>query len=45
MSEEIRIVIAEDHDFFRKGLRHTLENTGSFRLVAEASDGVTATRR
>ncbi|HYR84432.1 MAG TPA: response regulator transcription factor [Terriglobia bacterium] len=42
MTEEIRIVIADDHHFFRSGLRHGLQKASSLRLIAEASDGVTA---
>lgn len=42
MSEQLRIVIAEDHPFFRKGLRTALENAASLEVVAEASDGLTA---
>jgi DNA-binding NarL/FixJ family response regulator len=38
----IRVVIAEDHQFFRDGLRTALEQEPLFRVVAEASDGVTA---
>jgi DNA-binding NarL/FixJ family response regulator len=42
MGAEIRIVIAEDHPFFRDGLRNALDNEKGFRVVAEASDGLTA---
>jgi DNA-binding NarL/FixJ family response regulator len=42
MKGEIRIVIAEDHPFFRDGLRRALESEPSFRVVAEASDGPAA---
>jgi DNA-binding NarL/FixJ family response regulator len=42
VSEEIRIVIAEDHPFFRDGLRRALENSRSFDVVGEAADGLTA---
>lgn len=45
MSEEIRIVIAEDHPFFRDGLRKVLEKEGGLNVVAEASDGLTALER
>jgi DNA-binding NarL/FixJ family response regulator len=40
--EETRIVVAEDHPFFRDGLRLVLESAPSLRVVAEAADGVTA---
>ena len=42
MSDEIRIVIAEDHPFFRDGLRQALAHSRRFTVVAEASDGLTA---
>jgi DNA-binding NarL/FixJ family response regulator len=42
VGEEIRIVIAEDHPFFRDGLRRVLEKAESVKVVAEASDGLTA---
>ena len=42
MTGDLRIVIAEDHPFFRDGLRSALEKEKGLRVVAEASDGVTA---
>jgi DNA-binding NarL/FixJ family response regulator len=42
MPREISIVIAEDHPFFRDGLRRALESQPGVRVVAEASDGRTA---
>lgn len=42
MSNEIRIVIAEDHHLFRDGLRRALESDKSLHVVAEASDGLAA---
>jgi DNA-binding NarL/FixJ family response regulator len=42
MTGEVRIVIAEDHPFFRDGLRRALESEPSFRVVAEAGDGPAA---
>ena len=42
MAAEIRIVIAEDHPFFRDGLRRALEAEPRFHVVAEAGDGRTA---
>ena len=35
-------MIAEDHPFFRDGLRRVLDKAGSFHVVGEANDGVTA---
>lgn len=36
---EIRIVIADDHPIFRKGLRGTIETDPELKIVAEAEDG------
>lgn len=36
---EIRIVIADDHPIFRKGLRSTIESDPKLKIVAEAEDG------
>jgi DNA-binding NarL/FixJ family response regulator len=36
---EIRIVIADDHPIFRKGLRSTIETDPKLKIVAEAEDG------
>ena len=44
MNEMLRIVIAEDHPFFRDGLRRALETEKGFRVVAEAGDGASALR-
>jgi two-component system, NarL family, nitrate/nitrite response regulator NarL len=43
-SEGIRIVIADDHPIFRRGLRHLLEAEPGFAIVGEASDGEEAIR-
>ena len=42
MADEIRIVIAEDHPFFRDGLRRALDAEPGFLVVAEAGDGGSA---
>jgi len=42
MPEQIRLVIAEDHPFFRDGLRRALEKSGAFQVVAEVADGPAA---
>ena len=34
-----RIVIADDHPIFRRGLRHLLESEPGFSVVGEAADG------
>ena len=35
-------IIADDHDIVRRGLRGIMESESSCRVVAEASDGLTA---
>jgi DNA-binding NarL/FixJ family response regulator len=42
--DAIRIVLADDHDLFREGLRHLLEKIPSFEIVGEAADGREAIR-
>jgi DNA-binding NarL/FixJ family response regulator len=42
MTDTIRIVVAEDHQLFRDGLRQALAADGTVAIVAEASDGRTA---
>lgn len=42
MSENIRIVLADDHQVVRQGLRALLQSTPGFTVVAEASDGLRA---
>ncbi|HVB65961.1 MAG TPA: response regulator transcription factor [Nitrolancea sp.] len=45
MSEQsIRVVVADDHDLFREGLRQLLETIPSVQIVGEASDGQEAIR-
>jgi DNA-binding NarL/FixJ family response regulator len=44
MSEQTRIVIADDHALLRGGLRQIIEAERSFAVVGEASDGETALR-
>jgi len=41
-SQNVRIIIADDHPIFRDGLRRLLESERDFEVVAEASDGVEA---
>jgi DNA-binding NarL/FixJ family response regulator len=40
----IRVVVADDHDLFREGLRQLLETIPSVEIVGEASDGQEAIR-
>jgi len=42
MPEPIRVVIAEDHPFFRDGLRRALEKCDGFEVAGEAADGISA---
>jgi DNA-binding NarL/FixJ family response regulator len=44
MTPTISIVIADDHPLFRKGLRQSIEEDLSLRIVGEASDGAAALR-
>ena len=40
--DEIRIVIADDHDLLREGIRALLAPTADIRVVGEAADGAAA---
>lgn len=40
----IRVLLADDHDLFRAGLRVLLQDLGGFEVVAEAGDGRDALR-
>lgn len=44
MTERKKIVIAEDHQLFREGLRSMLESRGDVEVAGEASDGLEAIR-
>ena len=43
--EPIRVVISDDHDLFRRGLRMVLEAEEDIEVVAEAADGQEAVAR
>jgi DNA-binding NarL/FixJ family response regulator len=40
----IRVLVADDHPFFRQGLRGMIEGNGDLELVGEAADGDEAVR-
>lgn len=42
MSEAIRVLVVDDHSVVREGIRHVLEGTEGFRVIAEAANGVEA---
>ncbi len=42
MTEQTKIVIADDHPIFRAGLRQVVESDPRFTVVGEASDGAAA---
>jgi DNA-binding NarL/FixJ family response regulator len=42
--EPLRVLLADDHALFRRGLREVLEEDGTIRVVAEAGDGEEAVR-
>jgi NarL family two-component system response regulator YdfI len=44
MAEPIRILIADDHEVVREGLRLLLEDESDFAVVGEAGDGAEAVR-
>ena len=43
--EPIRVVISDDHELFRRGLRMVLEAEEDIQVVAEAADGQEAVQR
>ena len=45
MNKEIRVVIADDHPIFRRGLRMVIEADSQLRIVAEAEDGESALKK
>ena len=42
MTQELTILIADDHPVFRRGLRQIIEPVPEFRVVAEAENGTEA---
>lgn len=45
MSEPIRVLVVDDHSVVREGIRHVLEGSDGFRIVAEAANGAEALER
>jgi DNA-binding NarL/FixJ family response regulator len=44
-SEKLRVMVADDHALFRRGLQMVLENEPDIELVGEASDGAEAVEK
>jgi DNA-binding NarL/FixJ family response regulator len=42
MTDEIKIIIADDHPIFRNGLRQLLETESKFKIIGEADNGENA---
>jgi DNA-binding NarL/FixJ family response regulator len=42
--EELRVLLVDDHDLFRTGLRNLLEEQGGLKVLAEAANGADAVR-
>lgn len=45
MSQEIKVMIVDDHALFRRGLRMVLETEKDIEVVAESGDGVNAVEK
>jgi DNA-binding NarL/FixJ family response regulator len=44
LQEELRVLLVDDHDLFRTGLRNLLEEDGGVNVAGEAADGAEAVR-
>jgi DNA-binding NarL/FixJ family response regulator len=40
MGEKIRLVLVDDNQYFREGLKKVLQASGSYEIIAEASNGI-----
>ena len=36
---QVRVMVVDDHEIMRDGLREVLERTGNFEVVGQAGDG------
>lgn len=45
MGDIIEVLLADDHPVVRRGLKSTIEEDGSLRVIAEAADGAEALRQ
>ena len=41
-SKQSRVMLVDDHEIMRDGLREVLERSGNFEVVGQAGDGVAA---
>ena len=39
---QIRVMVVDDHEIMRDGLREVLERSGNFEVAGQAGDGVSA---
>ena len=44
-AERVRVLVADDHDLFREGLRQLLETVPTVTIIGEAADGQEAIQR
>ena len=40
---QVRVMVVDDHEIMRDGLREVLQRTGDYEVVGQAGDGVSAT--
>ena len=43
-NRQIRVMLVDDHEIMRDGLREVLQRAGDFEVVGEAGDGAAAVR-